>query len=139
VPGVFGDLEARTLELPDRERARFRDDSEIQNALARIAEVSQQLMTGKESPGIGDLETAEALWSEVSDSWAKKLAQIELDAKLANPASSANAPCCGYCGADFAVTAEGVTASAASAASWARLRRHVQRIHPREWASAQTT
>jgi hypothetical protein len=134
---IFGDLEARTLELPDRDRSRFREDSEIQDALSRIADLSKRFSEGDTADPSAELAAAETLWTEVSESWTRKLDQIELDAKISQPDTSCTVPCCGYCGADFTFNASsGPSATGASAASWARLRRHVEKLHPKEWKAA---
>lgn len=119
----ISNLETRIAELPDDVRDRLRTDPTVRETLARLSELTKTLSSGEIRRE--DLAILEGLQTEVAEKWAPRLEQAELEAKISVPASSS--PTCLYCGTGFGLE------DMPEAAQWARLRRHVQRLHGSEW------
>jgi hypothetical protein len=118
------ELEARTAKLPDPVKARFREDPEISSLLESLRTWAE----GNPEPttqALMDLEEKEAGLVTV---WGDKLRKAELEVKITG--SGGKDPFCRFCGASFALPQPGT-----ERAQWARLRGHVAKLHPKEWAA----
>ncbi len=122
------DLETRISDLRDDFRDRLRADPAVQDALAKIVDLTNKLTSGdfhKE-----DLTLLEDIQVQVTERVLPRVEQVELDSQISLPSSSV--PVCLYCGVGFGL--EDVT----EPAQWARLRRHVERLHRSDWLALTT-
>lgn len=117
-------LETRIAELPDDVRDRLRTDPTVRETLSRLSELTKALSTGEIRRE--DLVVLEGLQAEVTEKWAPRLEQVELEIKI-SVSSSSKVPVCLYCGTGFGLE------DMSEAAQWARLRRHVEKLHRSEW------
>lgn len=120
-------LERRTAELPEEVKTRFRDDPDIQALLDRLRILTDRIVAGEvEADDLVDVERTQA---DLVAIWSDKLALAEVETRIAKVAG--RDPCCRFCGALFQ-TPEGGSERAA----WSKLRKHVEKLHPKEWAAS---
>lgn len=121
-------LERRTADLPEEVKTRFRDDPDIQTLLHRLRDLTERV-EGAGAIEAADLVDAERIQDSLVSVWTDKLTLAEVEVKVSR---SGPTPCCRFCGAVFQVPAE----AGSERAAWARLRKHVEKLHPKEWAAS---
>lgn len=117
----ISELEARIAGLPDYFRDRVRTDPDVQAALSRIVDLTEKIsLRGFLRE---DVEALESVQAEVTGKILPCIEQIEVDAQI----SVSSVPVCLYCGVGF--QHEDTT----EPSQWARLRRHVEKLHRSDW------
>lgn len=121
-------LEERTALLPEAVKERFRDDPDIKALLDRLRDLTERIAGDVEAQDLVDVEDVQADLVRV---WTDKLKIAEVEVKVSRSKEPGRDPCCRYCGAVFPTPDPSTVKSA-----WIRLRKHVERLHPKEWAAA---
>lgn len=123
-------LEKRTAELPEAVKTRFRDDPDIQALLHRLRDLTERI-AGAGDVEAEDLVDVERTQADLVAIWGDKLALAEVEVEISRSKVPGKDPCCRFCGAQFQVPEGG-----AERAAWSKLRKHVEKLHPKEWAAS---
>jgi hypothetical protein len=123
-------LEKRTAELPEPVKERFRDDPDIRQLLEGLRALTERI-EGSGDVQAQDLLDVEGVQANLVSVWTAKLEVAEVELKISQSKVPGLDPCCRYCGAVFQTPDPSTVRSA-----WSRLRKHVERLHPKEWKAA---
>jgi hypothetical protein len=121
-------LEKRTAELPEAVKTRFRDDPDIRQLLESLQALTERI-EGAGSVEAQDLVDVERVQDSLVSVWTDKLSLAEVEVKVSRAGPN---PCCRFCGAVFQIPEE----AGSERAAWSRLRKHVEKLHPKEWAAS---
>lgn len=121
-------LQARMAALPNAVRRRFSEDPALTSLLGKLQELIVALGEVKEDVSIDEFIELEAQGNGLVEAWADQIARAETELRIVGEQSE---PVCPYCGSVFPILDP-----RAEHAIWAKFRKHVEKLHPKEWQAA---